>query len=144
MICSILISDFFFFLSFPRKTVFNVEENISAEKVNCFQSIASIPNWLASSFDSLIMFHAPSARPSDLRPRLRYFLYILCVSVCWFGLCIRFLACKNDTLHLINGMERSFVLRLTRIQAQYSKHSGNQISYFVLFLLMVLCVDRFS
>lgn len=33
-----------------------------AEKVDCFHSIASISNWLpSSSFDSSIMFHAPSA-----------------------------------------------------------------------------------
>lgn len=42
--------------------IYTEEEPTWAEKVDCFHSIASILNWLpSSSFDSSIMFHAPSA-----------------------------------------------------------------------------------
>lgn len=37
------------------------KRRLGLKKVDCFHSIAPISNWLPSSFDSLIMFHAPSA-----------------------------------------------------------------------------------
>lgn len=71
------------------------KRRLALEKVDCFHSIASISNWLpSSSFDSLIMFHAPSAHSAICERD--FFLSSFLLFLFIFG----FAACLNVPLHL--------------------------------------------